>query len=147
MSEPMKFSLKECGFKATQLIGDKPTELYAEYLGEGYHQKVRKMLTANEELLPDRIIDADLNIGAMKSLVAPVVEEMKKYGKFVNSNQKYGQLQTAALNYLCGVLCLALKSRTSAPPYDAKEYQRNWDKKREKFMRYANSQMMGLMQM
>ena len=41
--------------------------MYEEYLGQGYHDKVRKMLTANTDLLPDRIIDADLNIGGMKS--------------------------------------------------------------------------------
>lgn len=47
--------------------------MYKEYLGEDYYTKVRKMLTANEELLPNRIIDADLNIGGMKQLLAPRV--------------------------------------------------------------------------
>jgi hypothetical protein len=45
--------------------------MYKEYLGEGYHEKIRKMLTADETLLPDRIIDADANIGGMKKLIAP----------------------------------------------------------------------------
>lgn len=120
---------------------------YEEYLGQGYKDKIRKMITVDETLLPNRIIDADLNIGAMKLLVAPVVEEMQKFGKFVDDKKKYDQLQAAALNYLCGVICMALKSRTSSPPFDTQEYKRNWDKKREKFMRYANSQMMGLMQL
>jgi len=120
---------------------------YEEYLGKGYHERIRKMLTIDETLLPDRIIDADLNVGAMKLLIAPVVEEMRKYGKFVNTEKKYEQLNDAALNYLAGVLCLALKSRTSTPPYDIPEYKRNWNKKREKFMRYANGQMMELMHM
>lgn len=121
--------------------------MYEEYLGEGYHEKVRKMLTADDKLLPNSIIDADVNIGAMKRLVAPAIETMQRFGKFVDDKKKYEQLQSAALEYLCGVLCLALKSRTSAPPYDIPEYKRNWDKKREKFIRYANSQMMGLMRM
>jgi len=120
---------------------------YEEYLGLGYRDKVRKMLTVDKVLLPDRIIDADLNIGAMKMLIAPVVEEMQKFGKFVNTEKKYKQLNDAALNYLAGVLCMALKSRTSASPFDTQEYKRNWDKKREKFMRYGNAQLMGLMQM
>lgn len=122
-------------------------ELYTEYLGKDYHKKIRDMLTCDEVLLPSSMIDADANIGAMKKLVSPVVEEMQRYGKFVNTDKKYLQLQCAALNYLCGIICVALKSRTSAPPFDSPEYKRNWDKKRDKFMRYANSQMLGLMQM
>lgn len=49
--------------------------MYEEYLGKGYHDKVRKMLTVDEELLPDRIIDAQANIGAMKMLISPAVEK------------------------------------------------------------------------
>lgn len=121
--------------------------MYKEYLGEGYHEKVRKKLSVDDKLLPNRIIDAEANIGAMKQLVAPVIDIMREHGKYVDNEKKYEQLQTAALHYLCGVLCNALKSRTSAPPYDTPEYKRNWDKKCEKFMRYANSQMMELMRM
>jgi hypothetical protein len=121
--------------------------MYTEYLGEGYHTKVRKMITVDEKLLPDSIIDADANIGAMKKFISPAIETMQRFGKFVDGDEKYKRLNDAALNYLCGILCLALKSRTSSPPYDIPEYKRNWDKKREKFMRYANSQTMGLMQM
>lgn len=120
---------------------------YEEYLGKGYHERIRKAVTVDDVLLPNRIIDADLNIGTMKTLIAPVVEQMQMAGKFVNTEKKYKQLNDAALNYLCGILCLALKSRTSSPPYDTPEYKRNWDKKREKFMRYANGQMMELMKM
>ena len=130
-----------------EMVTDIDQKGYEEYLGLGYRDKVRKMIGVDEVLLPNRIIDADLNIGTMKQLIAPVLEEMSKFGKFVNTEKKYKQLNDAALNYLCGILCVALKSRTSSPPYDAPEYKRNWDKKREKFMRYANSQMMGLMQM
>ena len=121
--------------------------MYKEYLGNDYHSKIRKKLTADETLLPNRIIDAEANIGAMKLLVAPAIETMQRFGKFVNTDKKYKQLQSAALDLLCGILCVALKSRTSAPPYDTPEYKRNWDKKRDKFMRYGNSQMMELMKM
>lgn len=121
--------------------------MYEEYLGEGYHEKVRKMLTADDKLLPNSIIDADVNIGAMKRLVAPAIETMQRFGRFVDDKKKYDQLQVAALNCLCGILCFALKSRTSSPPYDIPEYKRNWDKKRDKFMRYANSQMLQLVKM
>ncbi|WP_024834159.1 hypothetical protein [Ruminiclostridium josui] len=122
-------------------------ELYAEYLGKGYHTKIRKKISVDDALLPDRIIDADANIGAMKQLVSPAIETMQRFGKFVNTEKQYKQLQDAAINLLCGVLCLALKSRTSAPPYNTKEYQRNWDKKHKKFIQYGNSQLMELMKM
>jgi len=121
--------------------------MYEEYLGKGYHAKVRKKLGCDDKLLPDRIIDADINIGAMKGLVAPAVESMQYSSKIINTDKKYAILQEAAINHLCGVLCIALKSRTSAPPYDTPEYKRNWDKKQEKFMRYGNSQLMELLRM
>lgn len=121
--------------------------MYKEYLGEGYHEKVRKMLTVDDVLLPDRIIDADANIGAMKQLVSPALETMQRFGKFVNTEKQYKRLQEAALHMLCAVLCLALESRTSTPPYDGPEYQRKWDKKRDKFLRYGNAQLVELMKM
>jgi len=121
--------------------------MYKEFLGEGYHEKIRKMLTADEALLPDRIIDADLNIGAMKKLIAPALEKMKMFGKTVDNEQKYNQLTSIAIYYLCGVLCVAMKSRTSAPPYDVLRYKKKWDKKREGYMQKGNLLLKGLMQM
>jgi hypothetical protein len=122
-------------------------EKYSEYLGEGYHKKIREKMMADEKLLPDSIIDADVNIGAMKRLVSPALETLQQFGKTVNNEKKYTQLRDAAFNLLCGVLCIAMKSRTSVPPYDEPEYKRNWDKKRDKFVRYGNSQLMELMRM
>lgn len=118
--------------------------MYEEYLGQDYYNKVRKMLTANVELLPDRIIDADLNIGGMKKLLAPALDKMIARGKEVNTEEQYSVLQEAGLNYLCGILCLALKSRTSAPPYSLAKYKKNWDKKKNKFMQKGNLLMKGL---
>jgi hypothetical protein len=122
-------------------------ELYAEYLGNGYHEKLRKMLTADETLLPDRIIDADLNIGGMKKLITPVLEKMNMMGKKVDSEAKFNQLQSAAQYYLAGILCMAMKSRTSAPPYNVPKYKREWNKKQAGYMQKGNNLMMGLMRM
>lgn len=122
-------------------------EKYSEYLGEGYHKIIREKMTADEKLLPDDIIDSDVNIGAMKRLVTPAMETLMQFGKRIDNEKKYVQLRDAALNLLCGILCLAMKSRTSSPPFDGPEYKRNWDKKREKFIRYGNSQLMELMRM
>jgi hypothetical protein len=122
-------------------------EKYSEYLGEGYHKRIRGKMTVDEKLLPDDIIDSDVNIGAMKKLVTPVMETLAQFGKRIDTEKKYVQLRDAALNLLCGILCIAMKSRTSAPPFDGPEYKRNWDKKRDKFIRYGNSQLMELMRM
>lgn len=119
--------------------------MYEEYLGEGYHEKVRKMLTLNEEVLPNRIIDADLNIGGMKRLLSPTMDKMMIHGKIIDTEKKYNQLSQAAIYYLCGILCIAMKSRTSAPPFNLKKYQKNWDKKQKGYMQKGNMLMQGLM--
>ncbi len=121
--------------------------MFKEYLGEGYHGRVRKMLTVDETLLPDRIIDADGNIGAMKMLIAPVVEKMSMQGKHIDTEHKFNQLSNAAVYYLCGILCMAMKSRTSVPPYNTKKYQRNWDRKRIGYIQKGNLLMEGLKRM
>jgi hypothetical protein len=113
--------------------------MYKEYLGEGYHDKIRKMLTADDTLLPDRIIDADANIGAMKKLIAPAIEKMQMFGKEVDSEEKFKQLSDAALYYLCGILCMAMKSRTSAPPFNIAKYKKRWDKKKDGYMQKGNA--------
>lgn len=121
--------------------------MYEEYLGEGYHDKIRKMLTLPEEVLPNSVIDADLNIGAMKQLLSPALEKMKILGKRINSEEKFNQLSQVALYYLCGILCVAMKSRTSAPPFNIKKYQKNWDKKQKKYIEKGNMILLRLIQM
>lgn len=121
--------------------------MYEEYLGEGYHDKIRKMLTLPEEVLPNSVIDAPLNIGAMKQLLSPVLEKMKIRGKRINSEEKFNQLSQVALYYLCGILCVAMKSRTSAPPFNIKKYQKNWDKKQKKYIEKGNMILLRLIQM
>lgn len=121
--------------------------MYEEYLGKGYHDKIRKMLTVDEELLPDSIIDAQTNIGAMKMLLAPTLEKMQMLGKTVDTEEKYNHLASAGFYYLCGVLCMAMKSRTSAPPFNIKKYQKRWDKKRDKYMQKGNALLGGLMRL
>ena len=116
--------------------------MYEEYLGTGYHEKVRKMLTLPEEVLPNSVIDADYNIGAMKGLISPVLETRQ-----IDTEEKFNQLSQVAVYYLCGILCMAMKSRTSAPPYNLKRYQKRWDKKREGYMKKGNMLMQGLMLM
>lgn len=121
--------------------------MYEEYLGEGYHDTVRKMLTLPAKVLPNSVIDADYNIGAMKQLLSPALETMQIHGRRIDTEEKFNQLSRMALYYLCGVLCIAMKSRTSAPPFNVKKYQKRWDKKREGYMQKGNMIMQGLMSM
>lgn len=111
--------------------------MYEQYLGKDYHDKIRKMLTLPEEVLPNRIIDAPLNIGSMKHLLSPALEkvDVEKHTETINS---------IAVYYLCAILCMAMKSRTSAPPFNKKKYQKNWDKKRKNYMQKCNMLMQGL---
>lgn len=121
--------------------------MYKEYLGEGYHDRIRKMMTCDKELLPDSIIDAEYNIGAMKMLIAPAVEKMQMQGKFIDTDAKYKTLTDIAIYYLCAILCVAMKSRTSAPPFDKKKYQKRWEKKQAKYVQKGNVLIQGLMRM
>lgn len=118
--------------------------MYKEYLGPDYYNRIRKMLTCDDTLLPDRIIDADLNIGGMKKLIAPAIEKMQMFGKEVDSEEKFNQLSNAALYYQCGILCMAMKSRTSAPPFNLPKYKKRWDKKREGYMQKGNASIKAL---
>lgn len=107
------------------------------------------MLTADEKLLPDSIINAPLNIEGMKRMIQSVVESKAgKYSSitdFIKDEEQYKKLQEASIYYLAGVLCVALKSRTSAPPFNIKKYQRPWDKKRENYMKKGNLIMLQLL--
>lgn len=122
-------------------------ELYEDYLGRGYHNKLRQMLTVDETLLPNRIIDADLNIGGMKRLIATALDKMNMIGNRVDNEKKFNQLSSAALYYLAGILCMAMKSRTSAPPFNIPKYKKPWDKKQAGYMQKANLLMEGLRRM
>lgn len=112
--------------------------MYSEYLGTGYHDKIRNLLTVNTELLPDRIINADVNIGAMKKIIAPAVDRKNLLHGGIQTEEQFNKLSEAACYVLCGVLCVALKSRTSTPPYNLPKYKKNWDKKRNKFVQKGN---------
>lgn len=112
--------------------------MYRKYLGEGYHDKIRKMMTADKELLPNNIIDADLNIGGMKHLLSHIIQT-------VDVKNHEDEIQRIAIYYLCGILCMAMKSCTSTPPFNKKKYQKRWDKKRKNYMQKGNMLMQGLM--
>lgn len=121
--------------------------MFKKYLGEGYHDKIRTMLTADKELLPDRIIDAEYNIGAMKLMCMNGLNTLSYMGKNSNTKVKEEFLSKIAVYYLCAVLCSAMKSRTKSPPFNTRKYKKNWDKKREKYVMKGNDLIVRVMQM
>ena len=76
--------------------------------------------------------------------LSPTIEKMNINGNGVNTEEKFNQLSNVALYYLCGILCMAMKSRTSAPPFNIKKYQKNWGKKQKGYMQKANTLLQGL---
>lgn len=112
--------------------------MYAEFLGEGYCDKIRKMLTVDDKILPDTIINSDNNIGGMKQLIAPILETSMAIGRFVETDEQYKDLQDVAVYYLCGILCDVMRSRSSVEPFNEKKYQKRWNKKQKGYMQKGN---------
>lgn len=112
--------------------------LIKDYLGENYHDEIREILKADDVLLPDRIIDAELNISAANIIFEGMLESCVA----INSDRRRERVSRAAKLYLCGVLCLALKSRTKVEPF--KGYSRDWEYQRQKNMGKANKIMLKL---
>lgn len=107
-------------------------EKYAEFLGEGYHKRIRDLLGADEILLPGSMIDADMNIGAMKMILTKRLGTEYLTGGITKTTESLELLREVAIYALAAVLCVMLKSRTRAPNFA--KYRRNWDKKNKKLM-------------
>lgn len=112
--------------------------LIKDYLGENYHEEIREILKADEALLPDRIIDAEINIGAANMILKGMLESCVA----INSNRRRERVSRAAKLYLCGVLCLPLNSRTKVEPF--LKYRKDWEYHRQKNMDKANKIMIKL---
>jgi len=117
--------------------------MYSEFLGENYHDGVRKILVASKGLVPDSMIDADANIGAMRGFISPYVMEMDRFGMAIsgNDNPQFSELSKAARYYLAAILCVPLRNRSKR---FGKGYA-NWDKKRVRCMQKATDIMFRLM--
>lgn len=113
-------------------------EPYAEYLGEGYCDKVRKLLMADDKICTNRMIDSDIVIGAMKKMLAPYLEENPfefiDNKVHVENEDEFAKFQEAALYFLAGILCSPIMSRAKVPPFLGPKYKKNWKKKQAKLM-------------
>ena len=112
--------------------------LIKNYLGENYHDEIRDILKADDVLLPDSIIDAELNIGAANMILKGMLESCV----VINSDKRRERVSKAAKFYLCGVLCVMLTSRTKVEPF--LKYRRDWEYHRQKNMDKANKIMLKL---
>ena len=84
-------------------------EPYAEYLGEGYCDKVRQLLTADDKICTDGMINSDVCIGAMKRMLEPYLEGgnvafIAADKVLVQSEKDFATFQQAAL-YILRELC------------------------------------------
>jgi hypothetical protein len=113
-------------------------EPYAEYLGEGYCDRVRLLLTADDKICTDGMINSDVVIGGMKRILAPYLEGsniITTTDKIqVQDEADYATFQQAALYILAGILCSPIASRAKVPPFLGQKYQKNWKKKQAKLM-------------
>jgi hypothetical protein len=113
-------------------------EPYAEYLGEGYCDRVRLLLTADDKICTDGMINSDVVIGGMKRILAPYLEGsniITTTDKIqVQDEGDYAAFQQAALYILAGILCSPIASRAKVPPFLGFKYQKNWKKKQAKLM-------------
>jgi len=113
--------------------------MHETFFGERYHDKVRQMLKADNVLLPNCVIDADTNIGGAKIIVQRQLEYYEKaFENFKEGSMAFKKLQSAALYFLSGILCLAMQSRTSTPPFSIPKYKKNWDAKRNECITRGN---------
>lgn len=113
-------------------------EPYAEYLGEGYCDKVRQLLTADDKICTDGMINSDVCIGGMKQMLAPYLEGSNIITTTdkvqVQDEADFATFQQAALYILAGILCSPIASRAKVPPFLGQKYQKNWKKKQTKLM-------------
>ena len=113
--------------------------MYSEFLGENYHDTIRKILRATPELVTDSMVDAPANIGAMKSLITAPLEKMMHKGWKVDDERKFALLQKAAHYYLAGILCLPLVGRGKRL-----KSRSDWDKKRKRCIEKGNKALVQL---
>jgi len=114
-------------------------EPYTKYLGEGYCDRVRKLLTTDDKMCTDTMINSDVCIGGMKQILTPYLEGSNV--TFVPTDKvqvkdevDYAAFQQAALYILAGILCSPIISRARNFPFLGQKYQKNWKKKQTKLM-------------
>jgi hypothetical protein len=122
--------------------------MYEQYLGDGYHDKIRQMLYVKDDLVTNVMIDAPANIGAMQKIIAPHIDEMILKNIHFDTEEKFSFLLEAAQNALCGVLCVAIRSRLNGDKFGNIGYRykhMNFEKKQAEFMGRVHKKFIALL--
>lgn len=122
--------------------------MYSDYLGEGYHERVRKLLMADDKICTNRMIDSDIIIGGMKKVLAPYLEGSGIFSFTdkinIKNEEEFAKFQETAIYILAGLLCSPIISRSKAPPFLGPKYKKNWKKKQEKLMKRGHMVLQAL---
>lgn len=98
--------------------------MHSEYLGSNYHDTIRTMLKVKKNILPDTVIDADINIGGMKLILNDSLFVPLATGKIEMNEKNFLLVRKTALHVLAGILCCSLASKTDMPEFV--KHKRNW---------------------
>lgn len=100
---------------------------YEDFLGSRYHERMRKLLKADETFLPDSVIDAPLNIETMRTIVqGQFASDHIDIARSVTTKEQSELLVETGFYFLAMVLCPALKSRCKTSGFE--EYRGvNWN--------------------
>lgn len=120
--------------------------MYERYLGKKYHSRIRKLLKTSKGVVPNSMIDADYNIGAMQVIIAPSIERVQAEG-LEFTEERYEVLKEAALHALAGILCIPLYSKSQKPQFTQPKYQKNWKKKQQEMMEKSRKYLKVLVEM
>lgn len=107
-----------------------------ELFGEKFHDKVRKLIKADEIVLPNSIIEADLHTENVRNLMNPIMELIVMHEVIITVNQ-IRKIEEIARLYLAGSICYALQSRAKIDQY--KVYRKTrWKSKAKRFTAQAS---------
>lgn len=113
--------------------------VYEEFLGKNHHERMRKLMGADNTFLPDSIIDAPLNIETMRSIVQGQFKRCHMdIVQSVTTNEQAAILMDIGFYFLAMVLCPALKSRSKNPDF-VRYRDKNWDKRLRNYQQKALS--------
>jgi len=125
-------------------------ELYSDYLGEGYCNKVRKILGVDDKICTNLMINSSTVIGGMKMILAPYLSGKSITNLAINkvnvkNEADYIIFQEAALYALAAVLCSPIGSRAKKVPFLGRRYQRNWKNKQARLLQRVSRTLQALM--
>ena len=121
--------------------------MYSEFMGKNYERKIRAKFKLNSTVLPNEMINAQLNIGTMGQIIGAKLEDLETKGIYIDNSKKQKLVEDMAIHALCMVLCGPLKSRTSVDPLNEKENQKKWKQRQLNYSKKVNDRYLELRMM